>query len=36
MEFAAQMWLADHNWQGESRMAAVAVLGSEFEMVELA
>jgi Holliday junction resolvase-like predicted endonuclease len=35
MEFAAQMWLADHDWQGESQMAAVAVLGSQFELVKI-
>lgn len=32
MTFAAELWVASHNWQGEYCLAAAAVSGSQFEV----
>lgn len=35
MRFAADMWLAQHDWSGDVRLAVVSVDGKEIEFVEI-
>jgi len=34
MRFAAEMWVSNHNWQGEYQLAAVGIDGDEITFVE--
>ncbi len=34
MAFAAEFWVASHNWQGEYTLAASAVSGSTYEITD--
>lgn len=35
MNFAAKMWLANNDWQGECTLAAIAASPAGFELVEI-
>lgn len=34
MEFAAQLWAANHNWRGDYQLAVVAVTGKDFNQLK--
>jgi Holliday junction resolvase-like predicted endonuclease len=34
MQFAAEMWVADHSWRGEYQLAALAIDAEEISFVE--
>ena len=35
MKFAAEMWVANHKWQGDYQLAAVSITAGQIEFVEI-
>jgi len=35
MHYAAQVWVSEHNWNGDYRLAAAAVSGDSYQNIEI-